>query len=95
MSRRAPELKLVYTKKFLGHKQFWNEVITKMPLNVVKPLTLAVIQFCNHYSFIANPIFIVAANGNVQLYQYVLKKIKNGNPQGEIDWCTHQVDGSR
>ena len=84
-----------YIEKFLGCKKFWNEVITKIPLNVVKPLALAVIQFCNRHSLIANPIFIVAANGNVQLYQYVLKKIKNENPQGEIEWYTHQVDGSR
>ena len=65
-----------YIEMFKGKKEFWNEVITKIPLNVVKPLALALIQFCSLHSLIANPIFIVAANGNIQLYEYVLKKNK-------------------
>ena len=49
-----------YIEKFQGDKEFWKEVITKIPSNVVKSLALAVVQFCNNHSLIINPIFLAA-----------------------------------
>ena len=39
-----------YIRKFEGEKESWNEVILKVPLNIVKPLGLAVIQICKYPS---------------------------------------------
>ena len=39
-----------YVQVFQGNQESWNEVITKIPLSFVKPLALALIQFCKHHS---------------------------------------------
>ena len=74
-----------YTGNFEGFEESWKEVIHRTPLDIVKQLALAVEEFFKSYTDKkVAPLHIVAEKGTFQLFQYVITKAKDKNPQGKL-----------
>ena len=74
-----------YARNFEGFEESWMEVIRRTPLDIVKQLALAVEEFFKSYTDKkVAPLHIVAEKGTFQLFQYVITKAKDKNPQGKL-----------
>ena len=76
-----------YSKYFQGFEESWINAINKIPANILKQLAIAVEKFFKAYPFEqirVTPLHIGAVEGNLQLSQYLIAKLKDKNPEGKV-----------
>ena len=73
-----------YKGNFEGLKELWKEVIRKTPIDAIKQLALATQQFFVSNSLLKEmkvaPLHIVVEKGTLELFQFILSKGNNKNP---------------
>ena len=74
-----------YMKNFKGLEESWKEVINKSPVDTLKHLTAAIEKYCKYYPFKqVTPLHIVAYEGSLELFQFVIMRSPDKNPDGTM-----------
>ena len=71
----------IYTGNFEGFEDSWNEIIEKIPDDLLKHLTIAVKEFFKYKSFMRNvsPLQIATEKGNFELCKFIIGMIQGSN----------------
>ena len=77
-----------YADKFEGHQKSWKEVSIKTPVHMIKQLAITAQNFFQKFQNLTSklsPLHIAFESGNLELCQYVVAKVSDKNPQGDIE----------
>ena len=76
-----------YHKNFEGFEESWNQVVKKIPVDVIKQLASAVKKSCQIDIYMRNsPHDIASYEGQLDLLRFIIEKVKNKNPAHKTGW---------
>ena len=72
----------IYTGNFEGLEESWNNLIEKVPIDLLKQLSVAVQEFFKYKSFMkkVSPLQIATEKGSLELCRFIIGVVQGSNP---------------